>query len=372
MRVRLPVIAALSLAAGIASAQLGRPQPSPAVYPRQTLPLSFSHLEHARRGLDCVPCHADVLESTRAADRLLPGEAACTGCHAIDRNAPDGKCAVCHPGWNGAGEPPRAVIPTPNLKFSHKVHASRNIACAACHGDLVGEGVGLATREQLPRMATCLGCHDGKRAQSACTACHISTPKGLVQTDLREGKLVPADHDLRFRRDHAAAARNDARTCASCHEQRWCLDCHDGVVKPFDLHGNDYIRLHTIDARRNVPDCKGCHRLQTFCTGCHARSGVSDDPRTGEFKRSGDADRFHPQGWTGTDPRHAADHSYQAQRNLRACASCHREDFCVGCHRTVSPHPPGFAGTARCRALASRTSRTCLRCHARLEDARCD
>jgi len=385
MRARLVLLAALSLAAGAASAQLGRPAPSPVIFPRQTLPLSFSHLDHGKLGLECAACHADALRSTRAADVLMPGEAACAGCHAIDRTRPDkevaagepdARCSSCHPGWNGAGEPPRIVIPTPNLKFNHQVHAARNIACAACHGDFQAEGIGLATRNQLPRMSLCLACHDGRQAPAACTSCHLATPKGLVRTELPEGTLVPTDHDLRFRLDHAAAAKNDARSCASCHEKRWCLDCHNGVVKPFDFHGNDYLRLHTVDARRNVPDCQGCHRLQTFCTGCHARSGVSDDPRTSEFKRTTDKDRFHPDGWFDTlakDMRRGTHHSFEARRNLRACASCHREDFCIGCHaRQVSPHPAGFAATARCRALAARASRTCLRCHARLEEARCD
>ena len=48
MRARLTLLAALSFAAGAASAQLGRPSPSPVIFPRQTLPLSFSHAGHAK------------------------------------------------------------------------------------------------------------------------------------------------------------------------------------------------------------------------------------------------------------------------------------------------------------------------------------
>ncbi|HKA87827.1 MAG TPA: cytochrome c3 family protein [Haliangiales bacterium] len=395
MRARWPFLAIVSLAAGAASAELGRPAPSPVIYPRQTIPLWFSHAQHLAGGAACEGCHVDAAASTRAADDLIPAEKVCAGCHPIDRavpdkeveaGAPDAKCSACHPGWSGAGEPPRVVIPPASLKFNHKVHADRGIACQTCHGDLLAQGVGLATRNDLPRMPLCLTCHDGRAAPDACTTCHLGTPKGMIRTELPDGTLVPSGtlrgdaHDLRFRLDHARAAQNDARYCESCHEKRWCLDCHNGVVKPFDFHGNDYVRLHTTDARRNSTSCTGCHRLQTFCVACHARSGVSDDPRTSEYQRlsldENAKNRYHPDGWFSTfDPnmRRGSHHSFEATRNIRACASCHRENFCLDCHaQKVNPHPPGFGATARCRALAARAGRTCLRCHLRVEGARCD
>jgi hypothetical protein len=63
-------------------------------------------------------------------------------------------------------------------------------------------------------------------------------------------------------------------------------------------------------------------------------------------------------------------HSFQARRNIRACASCHREESCLECHSTdmsrtanVNPHGIGFADSMRCQALSARNRRACLKCH---------
>jgi hypothetical protein len=70
-----------------------------------------------------------------------------------------------------------------------------------------------------------------------------------------------------------------------------------------------------------------------------------------------------------TAPR-ATSHAMQAKRNIRACVSCHREETCLECHSTdptrsanVNPHGFGFAESAKCRALATRNRRACLKCH---------
>jgi hypothetical protein len=61
-------------------------------------------------------------------------------------------------------------------------------------------------------------------------------------------------------------------------------------------------------------------------------------------------------------------HSFQAQRNLRTCASCHTENTCTSCHATldmqgigVSPHPVGFNTVCQTRMRANPS--TCLKCH---------
>jgi hypothetical protein len=287
-------------------------------------------------------------------------------------------------------------VPPPNLKFDHSLHRVKGVACRTCHGDLQAERVGLATRAQLPKMATCLTCHDGRTAARKCITCHLAGPGGIVRTDFVEGPLAPsgslrgADHDLQFRRSHRAAAKNDPDYCAACHRTSFCVDCHNGVIKPMDFHGNDYVTLHAIDARRNRPDCSACHRLQSFCVGCHSRAGYADDGRGSEFlpPSSGDLTRrFHANGWVvfgpdglqrGDDSRGATHHSFHAQRNIRQCVSCHREEFCKRCHTAepgghrVNPHPRTWRGSRRCRSLASRNGRVCLRCHVDAAEANCD
>jgi len=349
------------------------------IYPPQRLPLVFSHAVHVGRvGAACVACHASVLTSRSAVDRLTPGEDACRACHAIDRTLPDGvgpgpptACLACHPGYTLGESVARISIPTPHLKFSHAAHATTE--CATCHGEM-SKVTGLATRDQLPAMDTCLTCHDGVRAAGECTTCHLATQGGRLRTELPDGRLVPtggatgAMHDLDFRTDHDQIARAEPRSCAGCHEQRFCADCHAGSVKPMDFHPGDYVTLHAVDARRGVPDCSACHKSQRFCVGCHERSGVGVRAESG-FDRTGVVGRFHRAGWN---------HGIDAQKNLKTCTGCHREDFCVECHTAeparlgVSPHGPGWRGSGRCRALASKNQRMCLRCHIELDRVTCD
>ena len=371
---------------------------SDVVYPRQRLPLRFSHADHLRVGADCVDCHTRAAQSRSALDNLLPTEAECRRCHAIDRTQPEKRatppvrCRACHPTYDArSGSVDRIVLPTPNLKFSHAAHTEKGMTCQSCHGDLVSDNVALATRDQLPRMGFCLQCHNGRKAANGCDVCHPSVGRGRIRTQFASGDLVPsgtlrgAAHSSVFRTDHARVARSDAAYCDTCHRKNFCIDCHNGTVKPMDFHANDYVRIHALEARRNQPDCSSCHRVQTFCVGCHSRSGLSADGRASDFTRrlsGNDGPRFHPTGWVnyadGTPiggvrgPQH---HSIQAQRNIRQCAACHREEFCISCHSAapaairINPHPRNWRNSRRCRTLAAKAQRMCLRCH--IEGARC-
>jgi len=367
------------------------------IFGEQQLPIEFSHADHLKDKMGCVFCHEDAEESRSSLDNLIPGHDVCDICHDIDRDEPEKKveegepradCVACHIGYDPKkDEVARVVIPPPNLKFNHAVHAENKVDCRTCHGQFEEQGVVLATRAQLPKMSLCLQCHDDATAPAACTTCHLAEAGGVVKMDFPEGKLAPsgvlrgAIHDTNFRTSHAVVARNDAEYCETCHKKDFCVGCHNGVMKPLDFHGNDYIALHPVEARRNNPDCSACHRLQTFCVGCHSRSGVASDSIVSEFRGSvlqGDGPRFHPEGWNEFGNRGPNHHSFQAQKNIKQCASCHREQFCIGCHGGTTPtfrqnpHPPGWAGSRRCRNLLSRAGRMCQRCHTDPRDVTCD
>ena len=431
---RARVAVAVAVVAAAAAAGLGRAHgeaargPSPLIYPRQSIPLRFDHAAHLAHGdTTCEGCHAAASTSTAAADDLMPGEGACRSCHAIDRTQPlkvtagkpAGRCDACHVGEGNTGatgatgaigaagaiggiggDLPRVVVPRPNIKFNHQLHAARGVGCQVCHPQVATQKA-LATEADLPRMALCLGCHAGgpKQPTARCGACHLTLPDGRLKVNLAvggplatavTGQLAPSGslrgfdaHTATFRTDHKAAGRDEAY-CLTCHRRSECLDCHNGVVRPLDIHPSDYATLHAPDARRNTPDCSSCHRNQTFCVGCHQRTGVAADPSGGlpgrrpqnPFGTGTGVKSFHPPGWardaTGavlSEPR-ASSHSMQAKRNIRGCVSCHREETCLECHSTdpsrsanVTPHGLNFAGSARCRALAMRNQRACLKCH---------
>jgi hypothetical protein len=354
---------------------------SPIVYPEQRLPLVFSHRLHLARGATCATCHPAATTSRSAVDNLIPTEAACRACHPIDRSdpervvpgAPTSACRACHLGWTPGAVVARVYLTPPPLKFDHAAHAKQ--PCADCHGDL--GTVDLATTKQLPTMQSCLRCH--RDDERHCTDCHLAKLGGLIETKLPQGDLVPVrsePHGPGFATDHKQQARQLGATCAACHDRSECVDCHQGAVKPMDFHPGNYLLAHAIDGRRGRPDCSACHRYETFCVTCHERTGIGTRGDT-QFDSSNASTQFHPPGWASRGPgpnRHAAD----ARRTIASCASCHRDEDCMDCHTAepgkgnISPHPPRWRGSARCRSLDRGNRRMCLRCHVTQNELGCD
>lgn len=368
--VRWALLLALLVTAGAAVGR-NRSKLSSAVYPPSSSKIRFAHKAHTR--VECAHCHGAVSRSVSPADRNLPGEAACRKCHVQTRRSDAVKlskrpgCAFCHTGYVGQGSPARPQHPAPNLRFNHQLHLRRGATCAACHGT--------AADPRLPSMKTCRGCHKQKRAPLRCVVCHKAGKDGRLITRFSSGKLIPRGtlqgdlHGPLFSRKHGAVARGKKRYCNSCHQPRACLKCHAGSLRPMSIHSGDYTHRHALDARRDQPRCSSCHRSQTFCLGCHQRLGVGTETRSSGF-RPRTAARFHPKAFTSIS-RGPGHHSHSARRNIRTCSSCHREKTCVRCHGTrtrgrggFSPHGAGWRGSPRCRSLAARNHRACLKCHA--------
>ena len=356
---------------------------SPVVYPPQRLPLIFSHQKHLARGATCDKCHASAATSRSAVDNLIPTEAACRACHAIDRADPNkvatpvAACAGCHPGYTPGAVVERVYVMPSTIKFDHSAHAKST--CESCHPV---RSVDLATTRQLPTMASCLSCHSEGSDQRRCTDCHFAQVGGLMQTRFPHGELMPMqsglgdEHGPHFLRDHKQQARRVDATCNACHDQSECVECHQGVVKPLDFHQGNYLLVHATEAKRGRPDCSACHRAQTFCVGCHERSGIGTRGAS-EFNSRDPDQQFHPPGWAspGVGPNL---HAPVAKRNIQQCASCHRENDCVECHSAeptklrISPHPGGWRGSTRCKQLDRGNRRMCLRCHITQDELGCD
>lgn len=389
------VTVALMAFAGIALAATGRER-SLAVYPAQTMPLKFDHALHLEAGAECETCHDSARKSEKGKDNNLPGHAGdpheqCTDCHDIEaaeqgkklkKDDPPASCETCHVGFDHTAQktPPKVDFPAPNLIFNHKVHIDRKIECKSCHGTMTD--LALATRQQLPKMETCLTCHDGHYASEDCTTCHLKAPSGRLQLAFASGTLRPAqgnplgmDHGPRFEFNHGARASVSRSECLACHAESYCESCHDSMQKPLSVHPNDFITLHPLQARVNATNCESCHRYQSFCAACHERAGVgqSADPM---FKPRNV--RVHPDyaTWVTTlGPEH---HGIAASRNMQQCIACHREESCMQCHasgtipgasRFVNPHPTDFAQS--CRAMFQKNSTACLKCHVSGIEGRC-
>jgi len=342
-----------------------------AVYPLQRLPLIFSHQKHLARGTQCDACHTTAKASQSAVDNLIPTEVPCRACHEIHREAPTvADCAKCHPSWRPDVPVDRVFLAPPPLKFAHDQHTQ---PCESCHKV---RNVDLATTAQLPSMESCFACHKNGSEERHCGDCHLTKLGGLVETTFDTGKFVPATHGPRFAKDHKEEARAPGASCNACHDRSECVECHQGTVKPMDFHAGNYLLVHASDARRGTPDCSACHRYETFCVGCHERSGLGTRGDT-QFSPNRPDLRFHPAGWSskGAGPNL---HAQEARRNLTTCTSCHREEDCIACHSAeeggvqASPHPRGWRGSARCRALDRENRRMCLRCHVTQDELGCD
>ncbi|MCS6901616.1 MAG: cytochrome c3 family protein [Myxococcales bacterium] len=363
--------------------------PSKVIFPPQQIPLRFSHKKHMEKdglGLKCVECHGAATTSVTASDRLLPAPKVCDGCHGSDHgdllavkggDEGFGSCEVCHAGYKASDGNRVTVLAMPpaRLRSNHKIHADRNIGCESCHGAV--QEIELATREQLPRMKGCFGCHamsgpgQGK-ARNDCNTCHEPLPDGRMISSYPDGKLFPPrwmgnlEHTADYIDRHKRVAADNTRACGSCHNEHFCTDCHDGRVRPRSVHPNDYLSLHPVEARLDNPRCTSCHQEQQFCQPCHTRAGVTMTASPENVRNQG---RFHPPRAIWSElPRTRQHHAWEAMRNLNACVACHTERDCTICHasqaaggRGFNPHPPGFS--ARCRSAASKNPRPCLVCH---------
>ena len=112
----------------------------------------------------------------------------------------------------------------------------------------------------------------------SCSECHT--------TDVSKGALKPYasfDHTPTFVKDHKFQANQDANTCASCHAQSFCVDCHGGKVpmKPSlklsdrpdreTPHRGDFMTLHRMEGKMDPSSCYACHGRANNdkCRACH-------------------------------------------------------------------------------------------------------
>ena len=367
--VRVIVVAALALWTTVALAtpvlRLGPAPVSSTVYPDQEILLDFDHAGHLERGLVCGSCHRLAKSSRSPTDNLLPQEAACAGCHAKNTRARgqgpskvEAKCRTCHPGAEGRVN--RSLIPTSNLRFSHQDHDGET--CDRCHTRVPVRT--LATADDLPDMRLCLGCHDGREGRGRrCETCHLTEPDGSLRTQFDSAQLTPpgwmygAEHDPLWTSSHGDVATERISLCSACHQQHECLACHDGNVRPRDVHPGDWLSSHALEARAGDLRCRSCHRGQSFCRTCHLRAGVAWRSPVGRTETTGNVVHRAPNWASPTAPLHGR----EARRALQTCVSCHAGEDCVTCHALVNPHPPGFSN--RCRSLVRAGSQACIACH---------
>lgn len=318
----------------------------------------FSHATHQKAEVDCSTCHETVYEAENLSARHMPKEKVCLGCHKAEKDKSN--CGFCH----GNPDKPRTYpAKTTELVFNHASHLERvkDEDCGVCHKQLHEPKDRL---HHAPEMAVCLDCHQHQKQydEARCDVCH---------TDLWRYGLVPVSdfsHKGDFLRRHSAEARASGQSCAMCHEQAFCTDCHamttalrpelanpERVDREF-IHRIGFEERHHIEASADPALCMRCHG-QSYCEDCHTRNNLTPQ---GTNPRNP-----HPPNYALPGPN---SHAVDARVNIAQCATCHdqgRNSNCVSCHKVGgmggNPHPPGYSDQHPREEID--TNNMCRACH---------
>jgi hypothetical protein len=289
---------------------------------------------------------------------FLPKEETCLECHGDAKK--NNECGLCHTDPKNPATYQRQPALASNM--SHAAHAAAKVECATCHATLSEPSKPVVTKADH---ATCFSCHNHDKAysQGSCEGCHNDMTRFAVRP------VATFSHEGDFLRTHGQQASTSAETCAKCHDQTSCSDCHaktvatrievkfpEDVVSTF-IHRGDYISRHMLDARADSETCAKCHGT-SFCESCHTANNLSTasvDPRTP-----------HPPGWSFPGSRDF--HGTAARNDIVSCASCHDQggqSNCVTCHAVGgvggNPHPASWL--SKHDASEIRENGMCRSCH---------
>jgi hypothetical protein len=358
MNARLAVLLAAAAGAIACRAKLATETPA---YQEQKY--VFPHSTHVDADVACTNCHAMTQAKKLEANvrhAALPKnpskQAACKDCHDTD---------------------PKITIPkrtTPfRLTFDHAAHLPRVSGdCKRCHVQQPEAG---ATSYQWPAMAACTSCHNHQQdfVQAKCMPCH---------TDLK-GYQKPVSafaHVGDWLRTHAALAREQGESCAACHDQTFCAECHSPTTTPNRpsitypervdrtfIHRGDYVSRHMIDQAANPSSCRKCHG-SGFCEACHQQEGFSKFVPDFRKPPSHQATNWALAATPGALPGHAQ----AGRRDITNCSACHDQGAqatCVGCHQVGGiadrspngPHPQSFI--TKHRGEDKSKNSVCVACH---------
>jgi hypothetical protein len=205
--------------------------------------------------------------------------------------------------------------------------------------------------------ATCATCH----TRNDCASCHLPPlPAQAAQLPSRAEAVAPgvgltvafpgSHRAPAFERTHGTLAASEAASCATCHTQPFCVQCHSAAERPV-YHETNFVARHAAEAWGRSLECANCHEVQVFCRSCHTQSGYGAQGRLGP-------------GFHDAEPVWLLRHGQAARQALESCASCHAQRDCAQCHSQlgafkVNPHGPAFDA----RRAWERNPGICLACH---------
>ena len=116
------------------------------------------------------------------------------------------------------------------------------------------------------------------QGRPTCSECH-----GTDRVKSTQKTFESFNHTPEFVKNHKFQANQDSGTCAACHAQSFCADCHGGKVAMLPSvklanrpdrampHRGNYLTLHRIDGKIDPTGCYKCHGRANNeqCTACH-------------------------------------------------------------------------------------------------------
>lgn len=171
---RIAVVFFMLLIVGVIRAQQAPLTPTlvqPNREPHATVeqPVRFSHKIHVARGLQCQTCHANP---EPGAQMTFPPTSRCMGCHqTVARDRPDVIRLTEFAKSNPTIPWVRVYTVLPGITWTHRSHVRAGVDCQTCHG-AVGELDVMSEVTAVTGMASCVSCHQDRKASTACTVCH--------------------------------------------------------------------------------------------------------------------------------------------------------------------------------------------------------
>lgn len=247
--------------------------------------------------------------------------------------------------------------------------------------------------------------HNEYIEDSPCNTCHLPDAFSIVPAkdvceechdeDFARDVEYPSlqSHGPVWAFNHRVFARTSNTDCASCHQQDFCLECHKSGFADeqgsfsnnmINVHRSEFTVTHPIAARTDPQLCSSCHE-NNFCVKCHNsfnrndlafdshRRGFTDGTLGGQhafYDDSQCAGCHKDSNGQTVLPSHnwTRNHAREARKNLATCQSCHPEgDICLQCHsaRTglmVNPHPGDWSDISSNLNKAS-GGKSCRKCH---------
>jgi hypothetical protein len=250
--------------------------------------LVFPHSPHIQNGVECLTCHDKAKTSTLSSDVLLPGSDVCQDCHGESK---------------GYKKP--QMLPIWIYRFTHQGHKDQS--CLICHENV--------ENPVLPKMETCIQCHNDVTASKDCFTCH----------SWEEAKR--GYHPPEWKRLHSEEARLEREKCLLCHEEsstlnNWgvpaCENCHVRENIALQRHPENFLFEHPAVFETRVEDCSSCHYQFEDCRSCH-------------YER-----RIYPMdhsslNWVADE---GGEHKTEAESDPEKCLSCHggEDPICATCH----------------------------------------